>query len=96
MVKIEANLDLVFSYSRKDRKIDDFRKITITRGVIENAEGSAQVEIGKTNVIAGVKLSANVPYSDAIDEGILMVGVTQGEIIRHLSFEPTRRGFADV
>lgn len=96
MVKIEANLDLVFSYSRKDRKIDDFRKITITRGVIDNAEGSAQVELGKTKVIAGVKLSVAEPYADASDEGILMVGVTQTEIIRHMSFEPTHGGFADV
>ncbi len=96
MVRIEANLDLVFSYSRKDRKTDDFRKITIARGVIENAEGSAQVELGKTRVIAGVKLSVKEPYADASDEGILMVGVTQAEIISHMSFEPTRSGFADT
>jgi len=96
MVKLEANLDLVFSYSRKDRKIDDFRKITITCGLIEHAEGSAQVELGKTKVIAGIKLSVKEPYLDASEEVILMVGVTQAEIIRHMSFEPTRSSFADV
>ena len=39
------------------RKNDEFREVTIERGVTKTAEGSAKVTIGDTVVIAGVKLS---------------------------------------
>jgi len=54
-----------------DRKLDEFRKIQIEKEIIQKAEGSARVKIGKTDVIAGVKMELNEPYSDMPDSGIL-------------------------
>jgi exosome complex component RRP42 len=53
----------------------DNREIVIESGVSNKAEGSARVRIGKTEVIAGVKLQTQEPYSDHKDEGTLMVGM---------------------
>jgi exosome complex component RRP42 len=61
--------------SRMDkRKEDEFRKIEIELNVIANAEGSARVRIGKTEVIAGVKMGTGEPFSDKPDAGVLMTG----------------------
>jgi len=56
-----------------DRKFDEFRKIEVIKNPIEKPEGSARVRIGKTDVIAGVKMNIGEPFSDRPDEGILMV-----------------------
>ncbi|MCX6814639.1 MAG: exosome complex protein Rrp42 [Candidatus Aenigmarchaeota archaeon] len=53
---------------------DEFRDITIETGVIAKAEGSARVKIGKTEVIAGVKMGVGTPFPDRPDEGVLMIG----------------------
>jgi len=53
---------------------EEFREISIETGVIAKAEGSARVRIGKTEVIAGVKMSVGTPFPDTPDEGVLMVG----------------------
>lgn len=56
------------------RKLDEYRKIEIRYDVSETSEGSAQVKIGNTEVIAGVKLLVDKPYPDKPEEGSLMVG----------------------
>jgi exosome complex component RRP42 len=56
------------------RKRDEFREVSIEKGVIATAEGSARVKIGATEVLAGVKMELGTPYSDTPDEGSLMVG----------------------
>lgn len=55
------------------RKADEFRQISIETGVSKNAEGSAKVKIGKTEVIVGIKLDLATPYPDSPDKGNLMV-----------------------
>lgn len=55
------------------RKREEYRPIEIRTGHLETAEGSAEVVIGDTRVIAGVKLSVGSPYSDRPNEGSLMV-----------------------
>lgn len=55
------------------RKADEFREISIETGFAKNAEGSARVKIGKTEVIAGVKMDVGTPYPDSKDKGNLMV-----------------------
>jgi len=52
----------------------DSRELSVETGVIYKAEGSAKVKLGKTEVIAGVKMEIGVPFADRSDEGILMVG----------------------
>ena len=56
------------------RALGEFRPITVEYGVTKNAEGSARVKIGDTEVIAGIKLSVEKPYPDTPKEGNLMVG----------------------
>ncbi len=55
------------------RKLDEFRDIKIETGIIERAEGSARVKMGKTDVIVGVKLDFGEPFSDVPDMGVLRV-----------------------
>jgi len=56
------------------RKLDEYRKIVVETNCVKNAEGSARVKIGNTEVIAGVKMAIEKPYPDTPDEGMLMVG----------------------
>ncbi len=55
------------------RKLDEYRKIEIQTGVYKTAEGSAKVNIGGTEVLAGVKLAVDVPYPDIPDQGTILV-----------------------
>lgn len=55
------------------RKPEEFREIIIEKDVSKNAEGSARVKLGKTEVIVGVKLAVSEPYPDSPDKGNLMV-----------------------
>ncbi len=55
------------------RKPEEFRDIIIETGISKNAEGSARVKIGKTEVIVGVKMAVSEPYPDSPDKGNLMV-----------------------
>jgi len=55
------------------RKPEEFREIIIETGISKNAEGSAKVKIGKTEVMVGVKMAISEPYADSPDKGNLMV-----------------------
>jgi exosome complex component RRP42 len=55
------------------RKPEEFRNIEIEKGVSKNAEGSARVKIGKTEVIVGIKMNVGTPYPDSPNKGNLMV-----------------------
>jgi len=69
-------IELLEKGSREDgRKLEDYRKINIKKGVIKKAEGSARVEIGDTVVLAGIKMSVGTPFPDTPDEGTMMVNV---------------------
>lgn len=55
------------------RKLDDYRDVEIKTGVIAKAEGSAYCKLGKTKVIAGVKMGLGEPFPDTPDEGTIIV-----------------------
>ena len=55
------------------RKPTEWRKIDVELGISKNAEGSARVKFGETEVLAGVKLALGTPYPDTPDQGALMV-----------------------
>ena len=55
------------------RKFMDYRKITISQGLLPNAEGSAQVDLGNTKVLVGIKMGVGEPMPDKPKEGNLMV-----------------------
>jgi len=51
----------------------DYREIKIEQGIIEKAEGSARVLLGKTEVLAGIKIEFGEPFPDTPNEGVLTV-----------------------
>ena len=55
------------------RGLLDYREITITPNFSPKAEGSADVFIGKTRVMCGVKYDVGRPYSDNPDKGVCTV-----------------------
>jgi len=57
-----------------NRKPEEFREIIIETGVSKNAEGSARVRIGKTDVLVGVKMDVSTPYADSSNKGNISVG----------------------
>jgi exosome complex component RRP42 len=56
------------------RKDLDYREMSLEVGVARNAEGSARIKIGNTEVIVGIKMELGKPYPDTPNEGCLMVG----------------------
>ena len=60
------------------RKFDEFRDIKIETNVVKKAEGSARVQIGNTQVIAGIKMDIGEPYPDSPDSGVM---ATAAELI---------------
>ncbi len=75
IVNTEAIIPLAQEGKRLDgRAMDEYRKpITIATDISWTAEGSAQVQLGKTSLLAGVKLSIEKPYNDTPEEGGIMV-----------------------
>ncbi|MEK6919315.1 MAG: RNA-binding protein [Nanoarchaeota archaeon] len=57
------------------RTAQEFRDITITLGASNMAEGSATVKLGKTEVIAGVKMNVGTPYPNEEESGTMSVGM---------------------
>lgn len=55
------------------RELNEFRKLSIETGVSKNAEGSARVKLGKTEVLVGIKMDVGEPYPDSPDKGNMMV-----------------------
>ncbi len=55
------------------RKLTDYREVQLEVGVIERAEGSARVRLGKTEVMVGIKIEVGEPFPDVPNEGVLTV-----------------------
>jgi exosome complex component RRP42 len=63
---------------QKNTRIDgrgllEYREITTDLGIIEKASGSALVSLGKTKILAGVKVELGEPYPDKPEDGVLTV-----------------------
>jgi len=73
-IKKKRITELLANGKRVDgRAITEYRKMELESGVIERAEGSARVRLGKTEVIVGVKVDTGKPFSDMPDKGVLTV-----------------------
>jgi exosome complex component RRP42 len=67
-------VDLISKGKRiDDRTLESYRPIEIQVGIIEKANGSAQVHLGKSKVLAGIKIETGVPFPDTPEEGVLTV-----------------------
>jgi len=65
---------LIESGKRLDgRGLTDYREFTIEEGLIERAEGSARIHLGKTEVLVGVKVETGKPFPDTPNDGVLTV-----------------------
>jgi exosome complex component RRP42 len=74
IVRINYVKELLAKKVREDsRDMFSFRPIKLNSGLIEHAEGSAQVELGATKVLCGIKLSAGEPMHDTPDLGSMAV-----------------------
>lgn len=74
MVKSNHIRSLLASGAREDgREFYKFRDIKVMPGLLANAEGSAEVHIGNTRVLAGIKLDIEEPMEDTPHQGNLMM-----------------------
>jgi exosome complex component RRP42 len=55
-----------------NRGLFSFRDINLEIGSIENAEGSAMINLGHTKVMVGIKLDVGEPMRDKPEEGSIM------------------------
>ena len=87
-IKKKRILELLANGKREDgRGPTEYREIQLEEGVIERAEGSARVRLGKTEVIVGVKIGTGAPFSDVPDKGVLTVNAELVPLASP-SFEP--------
>jgi len=90
MARIEQRtiIDMISRGKRIDeRSLTDYRDLKIEVGIIEKANGSAQVSLGKTKVMVGVKVEIGDPFPDTPSEGILTVNAELVPLASP-SFEP--------
>jgi exosome complex component RRP42 len=87
-VKQKRIAELIAKGKRLDgRGLTEYREIQIEPGLVERAEGSARVLLGKTEVLAGIKIEVGTPYPDTPDEGVLTVNAELVPLASP-SFEP--------
>lgn len=80
--------EVVATGKRMDgRGLEDHREIVVKTGVLEKAEGSAEVRFGDTWVLAGVKVGVGHPFEDTPDKGVLMCNAEYTPVA-HPTFEP--------
>jgi len=72
-IKLRKIQEAVSSGKRVDgRGLKDLREISIKTGVLDKAEGSAEVHLGDTWVMVGIKIGVGSPFEDTPDEGVLI------------------------
>ncbi len=73
-IKMKKIGELLFQDKRLDgRGLLDYREIKVETGMIEKANGSALVSLGKTKVMVGIKVEEGEPFPDKPEEGVLTV-----------------------
>ena len=73
-VRLKQIEQLIEKAKRLDgRGLSDYREIKIEQGIIEKAEGSARVLLGKTEVLVGVKVETGTPFPDTPNDGVMTV-----------------------
>ena len=73
-VRLKQISQLIEKGKRLDeRGLHDYRDLKIELGLIERAEGSARVLLGKTEVLVGVKVETGAPFPDTPNDGVQTV-----------------------
>ncbi|UCE57822.1 MAG: exosome complex protein Rrp42 [Candidatus Bathyarchaeota archaeon] len=87
-IKQKRIAELVSSGKRLDgRGLTDYREIQVESGIIERAEGSARIRLGKTEVVVGIKIETGEPFPDIPNQGVLTVNAELVPLASP-SFEP--------
>jgi exosome complex component RRP42 len=76
---LEYDLSKIVELARQGKRLDGRaletpRDFTLEVDKYQNAEGSARILLGETEVIAGIKIAVDKPYPDNPDEGAISVG----------------------
>ena len=76
---LEYDLSKIIELAKQGKRLDgrgleQMRDFTLEMGVCENAESSARIRLGETEVLAGIKMAVDKPYPDNPDEGTISVG----------------------
>ncbi|MCL5680174.1 MAG: exosome complex protein Rrp42 [Candidatus Marsarchaeota archaeon] len=74
IIKSDYIREIIAKGEREDgRKAMDYRNIAVKTDVIDHAEGSAQVDMGNTRVLAGAKIVVDDVHSDTPDQGNIVI-----------------------
>ena len=84
--------DYIYNLMVKEKRQDgrgfkDFRDIKLETNIITNAEGSAKITLGDTQILVGVKLQIGTPFPDSPDEGVIITNLELNPIASP-DFEP--------
>ena len=69
------------------RELLTYREMVIKKNPLDKSEGSAEVWLGKTHVLVGVKAGIGTPFEDTPDEGVLMINA-EFTPVAHQTWEP--------
>jgi exosome complex component RRP42 len=69
------------------RGLLDYREFQVKTDFLEKSEGSAEVKLGKTHVVVGVKAGLGTPFEDTPDAGVLMCNAEYTPVA-HQTWEP--------
>ncbi|MFX1520332.1 MAG: exosome complex protein Rrp42 [Promethearchaeota archaeon] len=77
-----------------ERSLGSFRDVSIKTNIIEKANGSADVTLGNTRVVVGVKLELGTPFPDTPHQGVVTVNAELAPIASPFfeSGPPTEEG----
>ncbi len=88
LIKKDFVRGLLADGKREDgRAPDEYRKLDIQVNYVSKAQGSARVKLGKTQVVAGVKIQLETPYPDTPNRGNFMTSAELNPIASPY-FEP--------
>ncbi len=73
-LKRKKIMDVLATGKRMDgRELLQYRDWEIKTSLLVKSEGSAEVRLGKTHVVVGVKVDVGHPFEDTPDAGVMMV-----------------------
>jgi exosome complex component RRP42 len=72
--------DHIYKMAASGKRVDgrapeEYREIKVLKGYAGNAEGSARLNLGKTEVLVGVKMILGEPYPDRPKEGSIVTTI---------------------
>lgn len=80
--------EVVAAGKRMDgRDLLEFREMTLKTDFLKKSEGSAEIRLGKTHVVVGVKARIGTPFDDTPDQGVLMCAAEYTPVA-HATWEP--------